>query len=479
MARRTFLSSSLPALWLIPTAVLLALFVGPILRDGMFIDGLAYTNAAKNMSQGVGRFWQPSIDGAGSVFYGHPPLLLYLESLYFRVFGNHLYTEDLYNATVLLLTLYVMFLLWRRLAGAERTPLFFFPLLLFALNQEAQLRYPNTMLECGLTLILLTATYGYFRLVDSSRSAALAVIGLGVFVAFLAKGPAGLFLLGMPFLYRLLLDRQWSWKALLLPVLTAGLATALLLLWPDARDFLITYLDRQVLAALSGRATENVADSRFSILFALLQANIPGLLLSGALLAVPRTPLNAHQRAGWLLILVGLSAVVPYIISTKQAAYYQLPALPFLCLGAGLLLAERLDTVVAYLRDKRGVRLAVQGVAVAGVLIASVYALSLWGTVDRRDRSAWAQADAIARVMDSLAVDSYELRVAGIAPGEASSLSYPLPGTLNRRYDLFAAEGGKARVCLLIAEPPRVLPPPAGETVLYAAPGVRLFEPNE
>ena len=465
------------ALWALPVTLILALMIGPILRHGMFIDGLAYTNAAKNMAAGIGSFWTPSINGPGSVFYGHPPLLLYLESLYFRLFGNHLHTEDGYNVTVLVLTLLVTYRLWLLLAGRERRGLFFFPLLLFALNQETQLRYPNTMLECGLTLILLLATLGYFRLVDRSRVLALATIGTGVFLGFLAKGPAALFLLALPFVYRLLQDRQWSWKALLVPVfVTTACAGILITVSSAASSFLSTYLDHQVWAALSGRATENVADSRFSILFSLLKANLPGIVLCALLLMVPRTPTNAHRRMGWLLVLVGLTAVLPYLISSKQAAYYQLPAVPFLTLGAGLLLAERLDTMIACLKRNAAVRrLApyLAGVSIAGALL---YALSLLGTVDRRDREAWRQADAIAEVLDSLGTKGYQFRVAGMPDSLASPLSYPLTGTLNRRYDIFPEVSTPGLPILYLAEPPLTLPA-TNNRVVYDAPGVRLEIP--
>ena len=470
--------TTLLALWALPVALLLALFVGPILRHGMFIDGLAYTNAAKNMAVGIGSFWTPSINGPGTVFYGHPPLLLYLESLFFRVFGNHLHTEDLYNATVLGLTLAVTYRLWRRLAGPERRGLFFFPLLLFVLNQETQLRYPNTLLECGLTLILLAFTLLYFHWARERRILALGAIGVGVFLGFLAKGPAALFLLALPFVYRLLQDRQWSWMALLLPVIvTTGCAATLLVLSPAATDFFLTYLDHQVWTALSGRATENVADSRYAILLSLVKANIAGLLLCTALLAVPRTPTNAHRRIGWTLLLIGCAAVVPYVISTKQAAYYQLPAVPFLSLGAGLLLADRLATVVGYLRGHAGVRRFSPYVAALLVLATCGYAVSLWGTVDRRDREAWRQSDALVGILDSLDAATYYLRVAGTPDSLTSPLSYPLTGTLNRRYDVFAAESPAGVPVLWIAEPPASLPA-GNHRVLYAEPNLRLEIPS-
>ncbi|WP_116105992.1 ArnT family glycosyltransferase [Lewinella sp. IMCC34191] len=463
------------ALWAIPIALIMALMIGPILRDGMFIDGLAYTNAARNMSQGLGRFWAPTIDGGGSVFYGHPPLLLYLESLYFRVFGDHLYTEDLYNFSVLALTLGLMYLIWRELAGRKNAALFFFPLLLFALNQETQLRYPNTLLECGMTLLLLSATYAYFRWERNAVYPALISVGVGAFLAVLAKGPVGLFILALPWLHRLIVDWRWSWPALLVPVFTTGAAFGLLFLAePDALLFFREYLDRQVITALTGQATENVADSRLSIFASLIKANLPGVIACALLLLLPRRRDERAQAYGSLLLLLGFCAVLPIAVSPKQAAYYQLPALPFHFLGAALLLRSQLTALVAYIKRKRRLDTGLRIVGFTGLLGATIFALSLYGTVDRRDRTAWKQAEAIDAILDSLDTETYTFYVAGVAPDKVSSLSYPLTGTLNRLYGIQRDRRAETGITLWLSERGIPLPDPGDAEVLYLDEGVRL-----
>jgi 4-amino-4-deoxy-L-arabinose transferase-like glycosyltransferase len=99
------------SLFAIPFSITMALIIGPILRGGMFMDGLLYTNLAKNMASGLGDFWHPTLD-RGSIFYEHPPFLFWLESLFFRLFGDHIFVEDIYNTSVFLITVALMYGIW-------------------------------------------------------------------------------------------------------------------------------------------------------------------------------------------------------------------------------------------------------------------------------------------------------------------------------------------------------------------------------
>lgn len=64
------------------------------------------------------------------------------------------------------------------MAGNADRVYFSTPLLLFALNQEVQLRYPNAMLEWAMTLLLLLVTYLF--LLPRARAPLLATLLTGV-----------------------------------------------------------------------------------------------------------------------------------------------------------------------------------------------------------------------------------------------------------------------------------------------------------
>ncbi|WP_420457931.1 hypothetical protein [Neolewinella sp.] len=465
------------SLYALPVSIILALIVGPILRDGMFIDGLVYTNLAKNIYQGVGSFWAPLVDTGGPVFYDHPPLLPYLESLFFHLFGNHRHTEDIYNATVFGLTVFFMYRIWVSAAGKSNRSHFFFPLLLFALSQEVQLRYPNAMLECGMTLVLLVFTFLYLRWYPRRPVVATLLAGVGAFFAFLCKGPVGLFLLGLPLLHALLVERRRYTGAILLPLLSMGMCFgALFLLEPAAFEFTRHYLDQQVLSALLGERIENVAASRLAILWSLINTNIPAILLCLLLLRVRRTRDSAHwHQLGYMFVLVGATAILPIVVSIKQAAYYQIPSLPYLFIGLSLLLLPRLKQVVQFLYSSLATRRALTSIASVGIVTTTYVALSMLGTTDRRDVEALAQAERIAAIMDSLGTTRYNLIVTGERAAFNTALSYTVTGSLNRWYDVYEDRTKKADVDLIIrTSKEQLLPPSNDDDMLFLRNNVSL-----
>ena len=72
-------------LWAFMSALLLMLILNPLLRRGMFLDGVTYAAIAKNLSLNHGTLWQPFYsETIFPYFYEHPPLAIYAESLLFR-----------------------------------------------------------------------------------------------------------------------------------------------------------------------------------------------------------------------------------------------------------------------------------------------------------------------------------------------------------------------------------------------------------
>ncbi|NJC26596.1 ArnT family glycosyltransferase [Neolewinella antarctica] len=455
-----------PKLYLLPLAPLLILFVGPILRNGIFIDGLAYTNLAKNMARGIGSIWNPLLEPNGPVFYGHPTLGFWLESLFFRVFGNHLWTEDIYNMVVLGLTLWCCYKIWLHLLGPAGNRLFWFPFLLFVLNQENQLRYPNAMLECSLTLIALGATYALLKFRDRPILAT-AVCGLGAFICFMIKGPVGLFPLGMPFLHHLIVERKFSLLRGVLPFVFCGAAFGMLfLIAPASYTFLERYVDVQVIAALEGKRTEHMAGTRFKIVFALLKSSAIPLVLSALVLLVKdrwrERPDALRESDGWFLIAVGLSAILPIMVSSKQASYYQVPSLPFLYLGMSLLLAPQLLGINKFLREKGRARI-INGSLFVVVTAALLYALSFVGTTDRRDVEKIANA---ARVAKTLKGASFRLIVSGPYEHLQDSYVNGVPAYLNRNHDVFVDMETQSGYTLYIFEDGPRPPTMDGEVIM-------------
>lgn len=83
---------------------------------GMFMDGTIYAAVSRNLAEGVGSLWALHFsEGLFPVFREHPPLVFWLQSLFFRVLGDGFLTERAYDLIVVLATAWLMRSLWLRL----------------------------------------------------------------------------------------------------------------------------------------------------------------------------------------------------------------------------------------------------------------------------------------------------------------------------------------------------------------------------
>jgi len=69
-----------------------------LLRLGLHGDGVEYACVARNLADGLGTFWKPYLeDYRHPVFHEHPPLVYWIQSLFFRIFGDGAYFEAVRN----------------------------------------------------------------------------------------------------------------------------------------------------------------------------------------------------------------------------------------------------------------------------------------------------------------------------------------------------------------------------------------------
>ncbi|MEP7308651.1 MAG: glycosyltransferase family 39 protein [Acidobacteriota bacterium] len=101
---------------LLTLAVFAAATLPRLAHRGMFVDGVTYASIARNLAQGRGSFWSPAYTATlYPQFHEHPPLGFWLQSLWFRVFGDHLFVERLYALMVGLATAALIAAIYRQL----------------------------------------------------------------------------------------------------------------------------------------------------------------------------------------------------------------------------------------------------------------------------------------------------------------------------------------------------------------------------
>lgn len=363
-----------------------------LLTRGMFMDGLIYTSVAANMAEGVGSFWHPVYTATQfPQFYEHPPLMMWLLSLWMRLFGTSMMAAKGYSVAVVLLTAALTVGVWKQLGF--KTSLGWLPLLLMTLIPDVALAAHNNYLESTMTLFVLASVW----LVLRGKGVGWHLLaGVMLAAAFLTKGPTGLFPLALPALLWLFGERRGLGQAAAGTLaMAAGLATPMTLLWlcvPDAQEFLRKYFENQVIGGSQTLVTSRtyIVKTLFShtavVLVVALAAVLFGILRKSA----PWRPTRDSWRRFGLLFALALCGTLPMMVSTKQRAFYLLTVFPFVALAVAALL----EPLVRYY-EKQLQRPAMTIVTVV-VLVAAVVTNALHYGKPGRDKVMLADMDVIA-----------------------------------------------------------------------------------
>lgn len=330
----------------------LLLMGGRLVQHGMFIDGLTYVSIARNMAEGLGSFWKPFYSEAlYEQFYEHPPLALWLESLLFRLFGDHFWVERLFCALTVVGTIGLIRQIWQQLFSAATDLQAWWPFaaILWVLNEDVYLSYPGNMLECTMNLFCMGAVA--LLLARGTQYRALAGAGLLLLAALLCKGPGALYPLAFFFFYRLAFReksaRAW-WHSSFLLLATSLFCFAALWMYAPARHFLEQYFSRQVLASLAGQRSETPVDSRFFIAERVFNTNLPGIIPAlvawGIYAWRYRLRFSAPvQSAAIFCFGTGISAFLPIMLSVRQSAHYAVPSAPWIAMACAALIVPLLE----------------------------------------------------------------------------------------------------------------------------------------
>jgi hypothetical protein len=385
--------------WMLTATLLLARLLPAALQPGMFFDGVTHATIARNMAAGTGDIWHPVLFGPACDYHEQPTLAFWMESLLFRVLGDHFWVEKLYSVIVAISTAALIAATWRLLLRdrAMLRDCSWLPVAMWACLPAWAWMYDSNMLENTLGMFALASVYASLQAANSPRAwlgwtavAALALLG-----AVLSKGPVGMFPLITPLVVALTL-RRWQMGRMLVAaeglLLLFMLALALLLLSPGAHAYMATYFHNQVVSSLMGqRELVHSRLGRLDIVWRMAgQLIVPALIAAGLIVWSRRRvdikddaiAESDRPRAELLFcLLTAASASLPIAISPKQSGHYAFPsyslyalALAIWCVPAVIALfgaaTERSLSAAPLNRGHRRLR----GLAVAGsaaVLIAT------------------------------------------------------------------------------------------------------------
>lgn len=308
-------------------------------QDGMFLDGLVYSSISRNLAEGLGSpFTLHYTQTIHPEFFEHPPLMFWLLSLLFKIFGDSILVERLFNCILTCFIIHGIIINWRNLSGSKYKPFsFWLPVLLWTITPIVFWSFRTTLLD---NLICVFALYAVYFLSKASQQFSIYSIILGslfVVLAFFTKGPVGLFPCCVPFVYYIINRKKITPAVLtqMLVLLSISLAIYLLINFiPGAKENFSQYLERQLKPALNNKR-EVTVNSHFGILIKLASELIVpiALILLAGLFSRFKNFSVSNKQQGLFFLLIAVSASLPLMITLKQHRFYLLPSLPFYILA--------------------------------------------------------------------------------------------------------------------------------------------------
>jgi len=342
--------------FLFTIALFLAIISPKLFSDGMFVDGVVYSAIAKNLSNNIGSFW--SLEYTKTLyptFHEHPPLAFWLQSLFFRVLGDSIFTERIYSILSYVISGFILVKLWNEFSLNEYKSISWFPLLLWLLVPVVGWSLTNNILENTMGIFVLLSLLFMARSIKKQRFLFLFLAGFSLFLAFLTKGFVALFPLSFLF-WLTIFSKDYKFKRFILDSSTLLFSTLfpfllLQIFIPEAIENIIAYINKQVVGSLNNIQT---VDTRLFILGRLVSELIPILLLSSVVLIVTRKLSIKQKGKSWAytFFALALSGVIPIMISMKQSGFYILATFPFFALAFAYFFANRVGYLTESIKIK-------------------------------------------------------------------------------------------------------------------------------
>ena len=309
---------------------------------GMFLDGTTYAAIAKNMAWGKGSFWLPHYtETFAPVFYEQPPLVLWIESVFFRIFGTSIFIERFYSVLCIVFVGFLIVKIWKEITAETITA--WFPLLLFISFPVITWTATNNMLENTMSVFICTSVLFYLIGIRRKKYYFTIFAGLSLFLGVLCKGIVACFPWVFPFLIWVF-SKKISFKQVVIDTFRLVLSTLLPLvlcyiLSREAKLFFDTYLSTQFFASVTG--LREMEESRFFIIKKFFENSVLCLVLITGMfivfIAKKQTNLFKIQiHNSFVFLALSLCGILPIMLSVKQSGYYIVPAYPFLAIAFAL-----------------------------------------------------------------------------------------------------------------------------------------------
>jgi 4-amino-4-deoxy-L-arabinose transferase-like glycosyltransferase len=383
-----------------------AMFLPRLVPMGMFSDGVLYASMARNLAEGRGSWWTPYFsDGYWTVvnmsaYYENPPMMLWIQSIFFRVFGDHWWVEKLFSIVVLAFNCFMLYRIWKIPFSKQDIARTFgwLPLMCFYLVPAVIWGSPNNLMDNCMLSFCLVAMYFILRALfdEHQRYVWMAVAGFFVFMGMLTKGPVALYPVTAPALYFIIVKRKKWLSGIAGSSLVGGtgimLFVCLLLMIPAALEFFRQYWEQRLSVAIAGGRADGLHSGwqRLYIFRLLFRELSPLLVLTLVLWSIAKLKKwrvygsGRNMQLALFFFAVGCCATLPILASTRQAGMYLIPGISMFALAAGYFHLPFFMQVFSAMPERKE-RLAkkLKWFAVLGLMTTMIYSGTLAGKPGR------------------------------------------------------------------------------------------------
>lgn len=311
-----------------------------LFSQGMFMDGTVYATVSSHLANGSSSLWQLHFsETLMNPFVEHPPLAIWLESLFHRVFIDSFLSERFYSLFTWMLNALLIMAIWKELKPGSK--LSWLPLLLWVSTPLIIWSFSNNMLENTMGIFVSASVWFYLKGMKGKPIPWSLLSGIMLALAFLSKGFVGLFPLALPVLVVLFFGRSLFKQGILGSLMMLfGMALAILpfVLPEDGRAYLLAYFQNQVVGSVESAQT--VPHRGQIIIDFFSEMAVPLFLIIVGFLWIRKGEYEQvteeNKRWGYILMLLVLCGVLPIMISLKQRGFYVLTVFPFACISLAL-----------------------------------------------------------------------------------------------------------------------------------------------
>jgi 4-amino-4-deoxy-L-arabinose transferase-like glycosyltransferase len=378
-----------PFLWL-TIGICSLLLIPALFMNGMFTDGVLYAAVSKNYTAGTGTFWEPVFSASSvSAFHEQPPLLFFLQGIFFKLLGNGIYTERIYCLLAAIINSFLIYRCWKICIPSSRIS--WLPVLFWFISPVIFYAFINNLEECTMSIFVLAAMIHLLQTLHNQRDKTFHLLIASGFIllAGLTKGPQGMFLLSAPFAWWIC-DRSKSFLTMIrhsfLLATVPGLFMLYALFTPQVYDSMEAYFHARFVLTFN-----HVRDTagRFHILYELLLDSLDMLCIMAIVLFSTRKRIKILK--GWeenkklilFFLLIAATGILPLMVTLEQRGFYLVTPLPFLVIAAALFVEPQFRLIQENLLSRKKFALSIGFSGMLLTVLAIIVAVVLAGTPKR------------------------------------------------------------------------------------------------